>query len=309
MPPDLLALVAHGSLSSYQNHAWPRERLGTHEAQPTLSVLRDQILAFGKQRNAWVSVRRQRLLGLAGARDRGGKQAWEIDYLVDCTGNPTIVTELLERAVKAAGESRAEKLFLRLKAASPLLNAAHEVGFVPIRLETLYARQNTPAGAEPAPVRKATPADTYPLFRLYNRTTPETERRNEAATYSEWQAATEQRWLRGGIELIAEEGTAIKGAVRASRLVQGVMLDITLEPEDLQMLEGLLQAAAKAIPAAASPFLTLAPANDEALIRQLEGAGFRPQGEFVSLMHRTTRPLSLPRAMPAAAKNAVGVRT
>ncbi len=88
---DLLALVAHGSASSYENQAWPRERLGAKETQPTLSVLRDQILVFGRQRSAFVSVKRQRLHALVGTRPRGGRQAWEIDYLVDCCGDEAIL--------------------------------------------------------------------------------------------------------------------------------------------------------------------------------------------------------------------------
>ena len=59
--------------------------------------------------------------------------------------------------------------------------------------------------------------------------------------------------------------------------------------------------------AANGPMLALVPSHEEGVARHLEEAGFQVAGEYVSLVHRTTRPLSLPRAVPAVAKNALGV--
>jgi hypothetical protein len=308
LPTDLLALVAHGSSSSYENHAWPRERLGTREAQPTLSVLRDQLLAFGKQRSAFVSVRRQKLQALVGTRHRGSRQAWEVDYLVDCVDDTAVVGELLTQAVTSAGENGAEKVFLRLTADTDLIVPAREAGFVPYQEEVLYILQS-PLRETPIACRPASPADSYPLFRLYTASTPEPTRRHEAVTYSEWQAAMERRWMRNGVHLVVEQDGQLKGAVRASRLAQGVLFDLTLRSDALSCATGLLAAANRTIDGAyaGGPMLALTPSTDEGLARRLEDAGFQVAGEFVSLVHRTTRPLSLPRAVPAVAKNAVGV--
>jgi hypothetical protein len=307
-PIDLLALVAHGSSSSYENQAWPRERLGTEETQPTLSVLRDQLLAFAKQRSAFVSVRRQKLRALVGTRHRGGRQAWEIDYLVDCDGDDAVIVDLLTRAVQAAGADGAEKLFLRLEADSALFGPAREAGFVAYQDETLYVLD---AALEvcPADCRKATPVDSYPLFRLYTACTPEPVRRHEAATYAEWQAGKERLWLRNSVQLVAERDGALEASVRASRLAQGVMLDLTLSASAAGEATGLIAAAAGALNGGAErgPMFTLLPAASEVLAHRLEDAGFREAGEYVSLVHRTTRPLTLPKAAPAVAKNAVGV--
>src|SRR6266487_1286955 len=84
LPTDLLALVSYNG-RSYHNQAWTRERIGAADATPTLGLVLDQFLAFAKGRSAWISVRRQRLQGLVGARQRGGRVAWEIDYLIDAT--------------------------------------------------------------------------------------------------------------------------------------------------------------------------------------------------------------------------------
>jgi len=308
LPTDLLALVAHGSSSSYENQAWPRERLGTQETQPTLSVLRDQLFAFGKQRSAWVSLKRQKLQALVGTRHRGGRQAWEIDYLVDCGGDEAVIAELLTRAVKAAGEEGAEKLFLRLAAGSDLFPAAREAGFVAYQEEVLYVLERA-LEAKPVDCRTATPADSYPLFRLYCACTPEPVRRHEAATYSEWQSGTERRWLRNSAQLVAERDGVIEAHVRASRMTQGVLCDLTLRADATAGAAGLVAAASQALSAGAAngPILALVPSKSEGLARRLEDAGFQVAGEYVSLVHRTTRPLALPKAAPAVAKNAVGV--
>ncbi len=308
LPTDLLALVAHGSSSSYENQAWPRERLGTTETQPTLSVLRDQLLAFGKQRAAFVSVKRQRLQALVGARQRGGRQAWEIDYLVDCGAEDAVLGELLSQAITTAAESGAEKVFLRLAAKSDLMVPAREAGFMPYQEEVLYGLEGA-FDVEPIDCRPATPADSYPLFRLYTACTPEAIRRNEAVTYSEWQAGMERRWLRNGTQLVTEDDGKLTAAIRAARLSQGALFDLTLSAEAIADATGLLAAAYRAIDGtyADGPMLALTSSSDEGLARQLEDAGFRVVGEFISLMHRTTRPLSLPKAVTAVAKNAMGV--
>lgn len=308
LPTDFLALVAHGSASSYENRAWPRERLGTQEAQPTLTVLRDQLLAFGTQRSAWVSIKRQKLHALVGTRHRGGRQAWEIDYIVDSGAETGVLSALLTQAVQAAGEQGAEKLFLRLAAGSELLTAAREAGFVPYQEERLYALTGT-LSARPVETRMATPADSYPLFRLYTACVPESTRRHEAVTYAEWQAGAERRWQRGGVQLVLERDGALQAAVRAARLAQGMLVDLTLSAEALPDVIGLIAAARLALDAAnaGEPILVLVSSSDEGLGRRLEDAGFAVTGEFVSLVHRTTRPLALPKSVPAVAKNAVGV--
>lgn len=307
-PTDLLALVAPGSGASYENQAWPRERLGTHEVQPTLKVLRDQLLAFGNRRNSFVSVKRQRVTGLVGTRHRGGRQAWEIDYLVDRGAGERVLGDLMTQAVQGAGEAGAEKLFVRLRRESTLVTSAREAGFVPYQEEMLYALEGR-LEADAIECRPATPADSYPLFRLYTASTPEPIRRHEAVTYAEWQAGMEDRWARNGVHLVQERDGALRAAVRVSRLEQGVMFELTLSTDAIADAIGLIAAGHKAIDGANAlgPMLVLVASSDEGVARRLEDAGFRVTGEYVSLVHRTTRPLTLPKAVPAVAKNVVGV--
>ena len=306
LPTDLLALVAHGSTASYENQAWPRERLGGRETQPTLSVLRDQLRAFGRGRSTWVSVSRQRLIGLVGTRERGGKQAREIDYLVSNGSDDAVLGNLLSQAVRAAGEEGAEKLFLRLVGGSDQLEAAHEAGFVPYQEERLYVRKGTLTAGD-VDCQPVTPADSYPLFRLYTASTPEPVRRHEAATYAEWQAAMERRWLRNGVHLATSRDGAFQATVKASRLTQGDLFDLTVAREGEVDVLGLIRAAKQRLAGAVTgPSFVLVPYANDHVAGRLEDAGFEVAGEFVSLVHRTTRPLELPKAMAAVAKNVVG---
>ena len=119
----------------------------------------------------------------------------------------------------------------------------------------------------------------------------------------------ERRWRRNGVQIVTERDGAITAAVWASRLAQGVLFDLTLSAEAASDGLGLMAAAGRSLDGgvAQGPMLVLVPSTSEGLARQLEDAGFQVDGEFVSLLHRTTRPLALPKALPAVAKNAIGV--
>jgi hypothetical protein len=301
-------MLAYPGLS-YENAAFPRERLGDGEGQATLSVVADQLRAFARQRSAWVSMRRQRLQGLVGARQRGGNGAWEIDYLLDTTAERRVAGDLLEYAVAQAGKDGAQKVFLRLPANSDLLQPVLESGFLAFQEETLYVRAGAAAVERPAPegLRNASASDSYPLFRLYCAATPESTRRFEAATFDEWHAAQERRWHRNGPHFVLESGAQLGAQVRACRLSQGLMVDLLVAAEASGEVEGLVGAAISAADAPDEPVLVLVPQAAESVARALEGAGFISRSEYVSLVRRTAKPLALPRKVPVVAKNAIGV--
>jgi hypothetical protein len=305
LPTDVPALVAVPGLSS-GNEAWPRERMGAGEAQATLSVVKDQLLSFTRHRGAWVSVRRQRLQGLIGARQRGGAEAWEIDYLLDATKDNHITEELLEYATVEAGKEGAHKLFLRLTSDSTLLPTVLEAGFTGYQEETLYARVGG-GDAAPSVMRSVVASDSYPLFRLYCGSTPEPARRLEAATFNEWHSAQERRWMRNGLQLVEERNGLICAHVRGARLPQGLLLEITADAEASREAAGLVAASCAAAGSAGEPVFVLVPNSAEGLARHLEAAGFTPQNEFVSLARRTAKPLALPKKVAVVAENAVGV--
>jgi hypothetical protein len=303
LPTDLLALVSYNG-RSYKNEAWTRERVGSEASQNTLGLVLDQFLAFARGRSAWISVRRQRLQGLVGARQRGGRTAWEIDYLIDARPDKDAVGGLLECAIAEVGKSGAEKLFLRIESCSEIEPVVRSAGFLPYQEEVLYARQprlDKANSVAAVAMRRVEPADSYALFRLYNSATPEVIRRSEAATFGEWHASQERRWLRHGVQLLAEENGRIAAATRAARLPQGILVDVTLDVHENAV--GAIEAALGALEASDEPVFVMVPAVAEGVARQLETSGFQPRQEFVSMVCRTTRPLSLPKLVPAIAKS------
>lgn len=305
-PTDVLTLVPY-SARTFHNEAWTRERIGGADTARPLAVAVDQVRALSRGRCAWVSFQHQRLMGLAGARKRGGEQAWEFDYLVDATPGHEATVDLLERAAADAGSQGVEKLFLRLDASSDLLPAAREAGFLPYQEEWLYATPSPPRVDVAWDLRAIVPADSYPLFRLYSRAVPEAVRRSEAATFGEWHAAREQRWLRNALQLVKEGDGRLQAWVAAVRLPQGVGVELLLDPEAEAEAEQLVGSALQALDARAGPVLVLIPKYEEALAARLERAGFLMQREFVCTLRRTVRPQTLPKAIPAVVKTVVGV--
>lgn len=297
LPTDLLALVSYNG-RSYKNEAWPRERLGSEAPVNTAGLLLDQFLAFARNRSAWISVKRQRLQGLVGARERGGRSAWEIDYLIDATPEQHAIGGLLECALGEVGKSGAEKLFLRIESGSELETAVREAGFLPYREEVLFSKEVFNAMPLPG-LRRVEPADSYALFRLYCAATPELTRRSEAATFGEWHAAQERRWLRHGVQLLGEESGRVTASTRASRLSQGVLVDLTLD-RDAEGSSGLIAAATQALEAMDAPVFVLLPSTATAVASHLVHEGFVARGDFLSMMRRTTRPLSLPKLAAVA---------
>ena len=312
LPTDLLALMSHNG-RVYPNAAETRERLGASEAStfPLESAV-ERWLSFVTSRNAWISARHQRLQGLVSTRRRGGHQAWEIDCLIDTTKALDAVTGLLDCATSEAGRSGAEKLFLRLAAESVLLPVVRKAGFQPYTLEVLYARQAPSAGSghgalsgefAPAPLRAFTPQDPYPAYRLYNSLAPESVRRHEAATFGEWHAAQERRWLKNGVHLVAEREGHLTAWLRAASLPQGTLIDLLLEDGELAQVESHIISASEAA-GGHGPYLALVPQCSVSLGRRLEEVGFEPQAQFVSLVHRTAKPVKLPKLVPAIGKTA-----
>lgn len=306
LPTDLLALVSYNG-RSYRNEAWTRERIGAEESQHTLGLVLDSFLAFAHGRSAWISVRRQRLQGLVGARRRGARQAWEIDFLIDATRGQEAVPGLLDCAIAEVGRSGAEKLFLRLACDSDLLPVVREAGFMTVQEEVLFTKTSPVLAVADADVRPALPSDSYPLYRLYNAALPESTRRMEAATFAEWHAAQERRWLKNGVQLVCERDGEIKASARAARLPQGIALDLMVDAVALLDTGSIVASAVKAVDGDPAPIYALVPASSLAVGRRLEDAGFIASKDFVSLMRRTTRPLALPKKLMPAIVKSIGV--
>jgi hypothetical protein len=302
-PADLVFLTSlwatgkapFGSLCRNEAQTW--ERLGVEETRfRLLENVVGQWLPLGGHRHTWAAVRGLGTCALASARRRSGPSAWEVDYLITSQGNEAVCWTLLEQLSEGLGRDGVEKLFLRLRADSPLLDTIRQAGCFPYLKERLLAIARAPQGLERGslPLRERTSADTFALFQLYNAAVPATVRRNEAATLREWAGVQEK----GQCQHLMATGT--EGPVAWLRIAKGNRVGrfslLTQRREEVP-LDHLLAAAFTYL-ADRRPILCLVPEYQKALAHRLEELGFRAVAEYVVLLNRLARPVE--EAVPVA---------
>lgn len=299
-PTDLVALVASGRV--YPNEALTRDRVGTKASPHPLETALEQWFSFATGRHTWISVKGATLRGLASARRRGSKAAWEIDCLIDAAEDDTgVLMSLLDQVAQDAGRAGAEKVFLRLASASPALPVAIRSGFCAYATERLLAASGAPH-SESSPgvrLRRWARADAYPTFRLYNRWTPEPVRRLEAATFREWLAARERLSApRDSRQRVLERDGQVVGWLRTAASGEIGRFDLVAEPSEPELLDPLIDAALGRL-GEQGVLVALVPEFAAGLRERLEERGFAQQGEFVALVRRTVRPVEVSEMVPA----------
>ena len=300
-PTDLVALVAyHGHV--YPNEAVTRDRMGTRSSPHPLETALEQWFSFATGRHTWISVKGATLRGLASARRRGTKAAWELDCLIDAAeDDPGVLLSLLDRVANDAGRAGAEKVFLRTESRSDVAKAAIRCGFSAYLTERLLtAERPQPSNQGPDnDLRRWSRSDAYPTFQLYNRWTPEPVRRVEAATFREWLAARERLSPpRGTRQTVIEHGGRIVGWLRHAAIGELGRFELVADPAEPQLLDDLIDAALQRLSEQSSVF-SLVPEFATGLLGRLEHRGFVEQNEFIVLARRTTRTTRAPELAPA----------
>lgn len=301
-PTDLVALVSYDG-RVYPNAALTRDRIGTEAAPHLLETALEQWFSFATGRHTWISIKGATLRGLASARLRGSKAAWEVDCLIDAAeDDDSVLNSLLEQVASDAGQAGAEKVFIRVAADSPVVEGATHTGFAPYLHERFLATQAPePPATETSrgQLRRWGRADAHETFRLYNRWAPEMVRRVEAATFREWQAARERvSPKRGTQQRVLELDGKLVGWLRTAADAELGRFDMMADDDDA-ILDALIQETLDRL-SAQSALLTLVPQYATGLIRRLEDCGFVDQGEFVVLARRTTKTVDLPQVAPKA---------
>ncbi len=298
-PTDLVALVSYDG-RVYPNEAVTRDRAGSEGSPHPLEAALEQWLSFATGRHTWISVRGATLRGLASARKRGSRAAWELDCLIDAADDDSgVLMSLLDQVAADAGRAGAEKVFLRVAAGSPAIEVACRSGFAGYLAETLFAGRGArgPAGEG---LRRGGRADAYPTFRLYNTWAPERVRRAEGATFREWQASREALAQgRGTRQFVIENDGRIAGWLRIATPGEVGRFDLMADPAAPELLDSLLDAALSRL-AGQSVAYTLVPEFAPGLGERLERRGFEARGEFVVLARRTSRPVAVPELAAAA---------
>ena len=305
-PTDLVALVAYDG-RVYPNEAVTRDRIGKEMSPHPLETALEQWFSFATGRHTWISVKGATLRGLASARRRGSKAAWELDCLIDAAeDDPGVLMGLLDQVTADAGRAGAEKVYLRVDSGSHMAKAACRCGFTAYLTERLLTAEgrsqsesNAGRAAAGRALRRWGRADAYPTFRLYNRWTPEPVRRLEAVTFREWLAARERvSPPRGTRQWVLEREGQVAGWLRTAAVGELGRFDLLADPAEPELLDQLIDGALARL-REQSTLLTLAPEFAVALRQRLERRGFAQRGEFVVLVRRTTRPVPMTELAPA----------
>lgn len=228
-PLDMAALISFAG--SAPNEAAPRESLAVLQpATNWAAALFRQWLALGGKRQTLGYLMGGKLVGLTSVRQRSGPSVWEVDGLCVPSNEEQICAELLETAGGSVSSVEGERLFLRLRSASPLLAAARTAGFSRYLCETLYQipseyRPSTASSTIPN-VRRRLPGDEHGLFRLHCASAPESVCSAEGLTLELWRSGQE-RFYR---DFVYEEGGELQGWLRVSSRSSGGCFDMSVAP-------------------------------------------------------------------------------
>ena len=303
-PTDLVALAAFDG-RVYPNEAVTLDRTGAASPPHLLEAALDQWFSFATGRHTWISVKGATLRGLASARRRGSKAAWELDCLIHAADDDSgVLMSLLDQVAADAGDAGAEKVFLRVASDSAIAKTAARCGFTPFLVETLMAAQDRRNDEEKQEgsddrlrgrMRRWRRADAHATFRLYNVWAPERVRRQEAATFREWQAARQRLSPpRGASQRVLEQEGRVAGWLRTAAVGELGRFDLMADPTMPELLDTLIDAALRRL-SEQSSLLTVVPEFAPGLAERLQRRGFAEQARFLVLARRTTKTLRLPR--------------
>jgi hypothetical protein len=275
------------------------DRVGTQDSPHPLETAFEQWFSFATGRHTWISVKGPTLRGLASARKRGSKLAWEIDCLIDAEpDDDSVLLSLLDQVTEAAGKSGALRIFVRVPAHSQLEASILRCGFGAYARETVFWAQSSDVAEHrrmAEGVRRRTKADAYRVFQLYNDTVPEAVRRFEAMTFAEWTAAQERlgrgsQWVVGNGRLEGWLKLAADGDIGRFDVLGGHAV-----------LDDLIGTALQKLANRERVFTVVADYKGgvDARLREL---GFAEGETYAVLSRRTVRPVKEAKAVPAVAR-------
>jgi hypothetical protein len=280
-----VALVAFDG-RVYPNEARPLERLGIEQRTRPLEEAIEQWFSFATGKQTWISVHGATIRGLISARPRAKRTVWEVEVLIDASGQEGTVPELVSRMTAGVLKQGGQRVFLRLAEDSCVADAALRGGFFRYASETLYCRPAAGAIAamDAPPLEPRTAADGLHLYRLYNALTPATVRAIEGATPKEWQAAQE-KWGGRSSEFVVRDGSVTTGWVRVVRGSIGRVGAMSADGRYLDLVEAALgQLRGRDI-------YCLVPEYNHGLASAVMELGFEPAGRYSAMARRLARPV------------------
>ena len=291
-PLDVLRCSVFG-LPGGSNRAYPLGAFG--RAGPTHPILELARLGLTPRSPSFVWIARRGLhpSAIAAMNQRSGPTSWEIvEVYVEGTGEG--LTDVLDRLSRAAASRSGQAIFLRLAQKDPLVDTARVSGFFPCVAETLFSRPNGGLAPRrqgglserPSGVRYRTPADDHGLFRLYNAATPAKVRHLMGMTLDQWKSS-QLRSEGARDEWVLEGNGNIVGWLRRT-LGKGItLLEVEARSDHASRLAPLLDFGLGG-PPSNSQARCLVAEHQTGLAGLLAARGFETEGDFVSLVKRTT---------------------
>lgn len=287
------------------NLACPREGITITGPLPN-STLWKETLANRDNRVTLAQWNGLHLGGLASARVRSGRRAWEIDRLFlsqetdrfSANGNgqhsppSTVALELFDQVGQAAGALRAERIFLRIPAKSTIILMARRAGFFPYFEEMLL--EGTASGSPNSREKERTDhldwqdlltEDHYSLFQLYCAATPQMVRSAVGLTFDQWRDAQEH--LGNRRDLVAKEGGRVVSWLGLSKRRQVTAVDALVHPGDPNLLQAMV---ARAL-AQEGVQRWLVPDYQEAVVTQLLESQFHEVARYSVMVKTLTVPV------------------
>ena len=230
---------------------------------------------------------------IAAMSQRSGPTSWEI-VEVYLEGSGEGLPDILDQLSRAAASRGGQAVFLRLAKKDALVDVVRVSGFFPCLAETLFSRPKGGPAARPQGdlsqhpdgVRDRTPADDHGLFRLYNAATPAEVRQLTGMTLDQWKSSR-QRSEGARDEWVLEENGAIVGWLRRT-LGKGItLLEVEAHPDHASRLAALLDFGLGG-PPSNEQARCLVGEHQAGLPDLLAARGFEAEGDFMSLVKRTT---------------------
>jgi hypothetical protein len=180
---------------------------------------------------------------------------------------------------------------------------AAKCGFMAYRREQIWRFEQEAAKSRPADaaLRPRAKPDAQPIFRLFSSAVPESLRRFEGMTLTEWTAA--QETLGKTAQYVLEGEGRIDGLVRIAGDGDLGRFDLIGAAPDV--LDALIETALAKL-ANRSSLLAIVPEYQEDVARRLAARGFTPAEEYAVLARRTVRPVKEAVKVPAIAKTTFG---
>jgi len=189
-PTDIIPLMAffrNGSRREVTAQVWP-EVQGEANTRVVRDLFRQLVVHPGGSSQAWVCTADWGIHGLAIARSRAGKLAWDVQDLFVAEGALPAGVDLLEHAAAEVARKGARRVFIATSADGSMSKLARQAGFVHYTSEVLFAiKLRAPlAAGSVRPSRPRLRQDEHALFQLYNAAVPCKVRFAEAVTMEEW---------------------------------------------------------------------------------------------------------------------------